>query len=275
MSTEYKTDRSGRASAFTDLNIPQNYHKYLEPYIFQPWAERLLDFADLKSGQTVLDVASGTGAVARAAARRLGPYGRVVASDISPVMVATIITHGSDGAPIDTLECQATSLTVQDHSFDMVLCQQGLPFIPERARAIREMRRAVRDGGVVCVAVFSCDFRCEPFETYLEILRDRGVPPPYPNAYDKNTYVMSEEDITNVFAEAGFSRIDVRTEQIGITWPNAEIAASGLFGTPFGAVVSKLDPFLNQQVIDEITNCFDGIKPVTRLSGSVLARAFT
>ncbi|MFZ1081517.1 MAG: methyltransferase domain-containing protein [Candidatus Kryptoniota bacterium] len=271
--SEYSTSRSDRASAFRDFNVPQNYHKYLEPYIFQPWAERLIGFARLEVGHTVLDVASGTGAVARAAARRVGVFGRVVASDISPAMVAAIVNYGSDGAPIETLECPATRLSVQDHSFDRVLCQQGLPFIPDRIGAIHEMRRAVRDGGVVCVVVFACEHRCEPFETYLEVLRDRGISPPFPNAYDTNSYVMSESDVMGVFEKAGFSEIDVCTEQIEISWPDAGTAAAGISGTPFGAVISRLEASFQQDVVEEIAKRFGSNKPVTRISKSVLARA--
>ncbi|MGO9480182.1 MAG: class I SAM-dependent methyltransferase [Candidatus Kryptoniota bacterium] len=273
MSIEHGASTTDRASAFADINVTQSYRKYLEPYIFQPWAERLVDFARLEAGHTVLDVASGTGVVARAAARIVGASGRIVASDISPVMVAEIANHGSDGAPIDVLLCSAADLRVEDHSFDRVMCQQGLPFIPDRASAVSEMRRAVRSGGMVVVAVFLCGHRCEPFETYLEVLRDHGVEPPFPNAYDTNSYVMSEDDVRGIFEKAGFRETDVCTEQIEVSWPDAGSATVGLFGTPFGAAVSKLEPSAARQVVEEIAKRFGGSEPVTRISKAVFTRA--
>ena len=273
MANEFTITKDKRSFAFTDTNLPQNYHKYLEPYLFTPWAERLLDFASIQPGQSVLDVASGTGAVACAAIRRVAPSGRVTASDISPVMLAMIVNHDNNAAAIDTIHCPATNLKVSDHSFDRVLCQHGLPFIHNRVTALREMRRAAKYGGVVCVSVFTSSYRVEPFETYLEVLRDHGIAPPFSNAFDKSTYVMSENDVTDVFSRAGFSKIKVYTEQLEVSWPDAETVAAGLFGTPFGTVVTELEPFLRQHIVQTITVRFDGDRPVRRITKSILARA--
>jgi len=271
MTVNHTTSAAARSSAFEDASVPQNYRKYLEPHIFAPWAERLLDVAGIEAGQTVLDVACGTGAVTLAAARRIGPSGKVVASDISPAMLAMIVNPGSNGAPIETIECRATKLRVQDRSFDRVLCQHGLPFIPDRIGAIHEMQRVVRDGGVVCVAVFARGFRCEPFETYLEALRDRGVPPPFPGAYDRDSFVMSEEDVQDIFEKVGFSEIYVNTEELEVSWPDATTVASGLAGTPFGAAAAKLG--LLKEVSSEIAKRFSDKVPVSQMTKSVVARA--
>jgi ubiquinone/menaquinone biosynthesis C-methylase UbiE len=264
---------SDRGSAFTNLDVPQNYRAYLEPYIFGPWAERLLDVAGMERGQNVLDIASGTGAVALAAAKRIGPSGRVVASDISPAMVAMIANRAGNGANIDTVQCPADKLNVPDRHFDRVLCQQGLPFISDRVGAAREMRRALRSSGVACVAVWSCEYRCEPFHTYMDVLKEIGVSEPYPKAYDANTYVMSETDVEEVFRNAGFRKVEVDTHELEVLWPDVDSVLAGLAGTPFGPVVARLEPAVRNQVLAELANRFAGGKPVTRLTRAVVAKA--
>ena len=90
-----------------------------------------------------MDVACGTGSVARHVAPLVGAEGKVVALDISPEMLA--VARGLPapaGATIEWREGNAIALTVPDDAFDLVLCQQGLQFFSDRAAAVREMRRA-------------------------------------------------------------------------------------------------------------------------------------
>ncbi|MGP0050941.1 MAG: methyltransferase domain-containing protein, partial [Solirubrobacteraceae bacterium] len=81
-------DRGDRSSAFTSHSVPDEYERHLVPAVFEPWAEILLDAVGISPGSRVLDIASGTGVVARAAARRAGCDGQVVASDVSGPMLA-------------------------------------------------------------------------------------------------------------------------------------------------------------------------------------------
>jgi ubiquinone/menaquinone biosynthesis C-methylase UbiE len=94
----------------------------------------------------VLDVARGPGTVARLAAAVVGPDGRVMASDISPAMLALAAAKPVDPAwaPINYLECPVSAIDAAEDSFDAVLCQQGLQFFPDRERAVGEMLRVTR-----------------------------------------------------------------------------------------------------------------------------------
>src|SRR5437588_7065494 len=77
-----------RGTAFRQGSVPENYERRLAPVVFEPWARVLIGMVGVAPGDTVLDVASGTGVVARLAAAAAGPEGRVVASDISSAMLA-------------------------------------------------------------------------------------------------------------------------------------------------------------------------------------------
>ncbi len=265
---------SDRALAFNNINVPENYGKYLEPYIFAPWTEHLLNMADLEEGHKVLDVATGTGVVARMAAHKVGHKGHVIASDISPSMLKVVSNCCVDFSNIDILQCSATQLSIKDRSIDRVFCQQGLPFIPDRISAIREMYRVLKKGGMACVAVWSKDCRCEPFETYIEVLKEKDVPPPFPAAFDINSFTMSEDELYEVFDKAGFSKFDVNNYELELTWPDSETATIGLTGTPYGPIVASLEPALQSEVIEAITKCFSKNDSVKRKTKSVMARGF-
>ena len=119
--------------------------------LFRSWAPVLCDAAEVRLGQTVLDVACGTGVLAREAAARVGPTGRVAGLDAGAGMIAVARRI----APaIDFRVGDAASLPWPDASFDAVVSQFGLMFFPEPERAIREMWRVLRSGGGLAVAVW-------------------------------------------------------------------------------------------------------------------------
>jgi ubiquinone/menaquinone biosynthesis C-methylase UbiE len=105
----------------------------------------------------VLDVATGSGPVARGAARRIGPTGQVIATDIAAPMldVARNKPAVEGSATITYIESPAAPLRVDDGVFDLVTCQQSLQFFPDRLAALQEMKRALRPGGELAVAVWT------------------------------------------------------------------------------------------------------------------------
>lgn len=256
-------------------SVADGYREHLEPVIFAPWAARLLELVQIGRGEAVLDVASGTGVVARAAAARVGPGGRVIATDLSVEMLAHV-ARGSDedAAAIETRECSATSLAAADESVDVVLCQQGLPFIPDRIAAAREMRRVLRVGGRAGVAVWLSASRVEPFSIYGEALQAAGIGEPFPNAYDMSAMTMSTAEVEQAFAAAGFDDVTVAVEELEVVWPSEGAASQGVIGTPYGPVIAGLDRDLRDRVMTEIHERMkptDGDAPRHRMA-AVLGR---
>jgi len=128
------------------------YEKLLVGPLFRPWAERLLDSVSLAAGARVLDVACGTGIVARLAGGRLGQGAAVVGVDKSAVMLAVARRVAPS---IDWREGDATALPLgKDEHFDVVLCHEGLQFFPDRRAGVREMRRALAPHGRLGIAVW-------------------------------------------------------------------------------------------------------------------------
>lgn len=130
------------------------YEEYLGRTIADPWTRILLEYASLGSGEQVLDLACGTGSVARQVAPIVGERGKVSALDINPGMLAVARSlDPPDGATIEWLQGDALALQFPDGAFDIVLCQQGLQFFADRARGLREMRRVLVAGGRTAISV--------------------------------------------------------------------------------------------------------------------------
>lgn len=133
-------------------SAPENYERYFVPAIAAPLAEDLVDAARIAAGDRVLDVATGTGAVARLASERLGPGGRVTGIDLNPGMIA-VARAAAAGDDIAWHEACADALPFADATYDVVFCQLGVQFFPDRLAALAEMRRVLATGGRVLLNV--------------------------------------------------------------------------------------------------------------------------
>jgi SAM-dependent methyltransferase len=137
------------------LLAAQNYEKNAVTYTTGPFAAFLLGRAAPRPGERVLDLACGTGAVARQVAPLVGPRGAVTGVDLNPAMLAVARSlPAPDGAAVDWREGDAQSLPLPDASFDLALCQAGLQFVPDKAAAAREIYRVLRPGGRFAVSAW-------------------------------------------------------------------------------------------------------------------------
>ena len=159
---------------FAQASFPEMYEQLLVGPLFRPWAALTLDEIGLRPGDRVLDVACGTGTVARQAKARLGEAGAVVGIDVSPPMLAVA---GRVAPDIDWREGDASALPLRDsEQFDVVICQQGLQFFADRSTPVREMHRALVDGGRVAVSTWRPDDEI-PFGRELRRIAEHHVGP--------------------------------------------------------------------------------------------------
>jgi len=179
-----------------------------------PATERMLDAARVTTGSAVLDVASGAGGQTLAAARRTGPDGRVVATDISP----TILTYAAKSATeagltnVETLEADGETLDAIDAgSFDAVISRVGLIYFPDQQAALAGMRRAMRDGGRIAAIVYSTPDRNKFFSLPVSIIRTRAqLPPPEPG--QPGPFSLGGPGVLEAALDtAGFSDVTVET----------------------------------------------------------------
>lgn len=127
-----------------------------------PAQQNVLDWAELGDFDQVLDVACGTGLVTFAAAKEVGPWGKVLATDLSDEMVAYVHTEAykRKAGQVLAQQMDAEHLDCPDGSFDAVLCALGLMYVPDPSQALREMHRVLRPGGRAVAAVWGERARC-------------------------------------------------------------------------------------------------------------------
>jgi len=130
-----------------DGNPAANYERFFVPAIGAPLATDLVRLAGLREGERVLDVACGTGVVARLASAQVGAAGTVAGVDVNPGMLAVARSATPAGQSIEWHDAPAEAMPLPDASFDVVLCQMGLQFMPDKHAALREMRRVLVPGG--------------------------------------------------------------------------------------------------------------------------------
>jgi SAM-dependent methyltransferase len=231
-----------RSGSFTQASVPDGYRRFMLGQLFELWAVDLITRAGLKPGCSVLDVASGLGPVARLAAEAAGPGGRVVASDISAAMlaVASALPQGPGWAAIEFRQCPASAIAAEDDSFDLVLCQQGLQFFPDRAAAVGEMRRVTRPGGTAVMSTWAAEQPLGLFGPMIEAVRETGMTEPFPAAFDVGSYCLGTAELAGLLQAAGFRDVAVETAELDATWPTDEAATSTVLGMPFGPLVSAL-----------------------------------
>ena len=140
------------SSGFTRASAA--YERVMVPAVFGPWAKELLDIAVLAPGMRVLDVACGTGIVARLAAPQIGPTGRVVGLDTNEATLGVARAQPQPtGAHAEWRQGDATKLPFPDAEFDTVLCQHGLQYVPDWTAALREMKRVLASGGRLALSI--------------------------------------------------------------------------------------------------------------------------
>jgi len=190
---------------FATMTFPEIYERVLVAPLFRPFAERLVDRLQPHAGDSQIDVACGTGIVARVGRERLGRAARIVGVDVAPAMLAVARTADPS---IDWREGNAGALPVDDgERFSIVTCHQGLQFFPDKAAALREMRRVLSPGGRVGIATW-LPLRTMPVAQELNDIAER-----YVGKIADSRYSFGDPDaLKAAVIAAGFT--DVRVDEV-------------------------------------------------------------
>ena len=180
-----------------------------------PATEKMLEAANITTGSRVLDVAAGGGGQTLAAARRVGPSGHVLATDISPRILsyAAKVTAEAGLTNVETREVDGEALDVLPAaSFDAVISRVGLIYFPDRQSALAGMRRVLRRGGRISAIVYSTPERNSFFSVPVSIIRQAAqLPPPQPGQPGPFS-LGSPGVLERALNSAGFE--DVRVEAV-------------------------------------------------------------
>jgi ubiquinone/menaquinone biosynthesis C-methylase UbiE len=235
--------------AMNQASFPEMYERWLVDPLFRPWAEMTLDEVELSSGDRVLDIACGTGIVARVARERLGDAGYIAGVDISPDMLA--VARAVEPA-IDWRQGNASALPLRDgEQFDVVVCQQGMQFFPDKPAAAAQMRRALAKGGRLAVATWRPDDEIPLFRE-LRRVAERNLGAIADQRYSFGDATALEALLRNAGFHEVRSRIGARTIHFGEGAPFLRLNAMALVG--MSSAGKKMGDQERKRVVDEIVS---------------------
>jgi SAM-dependent methyltransferase len=220
----------------------QVYERELVPAIFGPWAPQLVGLAAPVAGERVLDAACGTGVVARLAAERVGQDGRVVGFDLNPGMLAVAHRLPVGGVPVGWVQATADRLPFRGGSFEVVCCQLGLQFFPDRAAALAEMARVLVAGGRLVVMVWRSIDHSPGFAVLAQAL-DRHIGPAAGALMRAPFGLGDEEALRGLVAGAGFREVAVDRQAGVVRFGSArELVVAYGAGSPLAGPIRAAAP---------------------------------
>jgi SAM-dependent methyltransferase len=194
------------------------YEEFFVPALFQEWSARVAEAAALEPGQKVLDVACGTGVLARCAFERVMPGGNVIGIDRNEGMLAVARRKSPS---IEWRSARAEDLPFDDESFDAVVSQFGLMFFEDRERALAEMARVLARGGRLAVAVWASLDR-SPGYAAITVLLERLFGAPIAEEMKAPFVLGDAEQLRALFARAGLTGAAIATRTGNVRFPSLE-----------------------------------------------------
>jgi ubiquinone/menaquinone biosynthesis C-methylase UbiE len=237
--------------ATSAVNPAEVYESFFVPAMFAPLAALFLERANPQPGESVLDVACGTGIVARRAAPLVGRSRHVVGLDPSPAMllVARSVSD-TEGVSVEWREGRAEALPFPDNSFDLALCQMGLQFFPDKPTALAEMRRVLANGGRVGLAVWQ-GFDKHPVWATLNgaMLKRLGIP-----AVHIPFSLGNPDELRALLTAASFSGVEVQPLSITTRFRDPERFVPLQVSASAAAIPSlqTLDPDARRRLADAV-----------------------
>ena len=231
-------------------NAPQIYEEQNVPSLFRPLAELTLRHVDVREGDRIIDVACGTGIVARLVAGKVGRSGTVVGIDLNAGMIAVAKQNSPvTGADVEWRQGDVINLPFADASFDTAFCQQGLQFFPDKPAALKELRRILAPGGSMILTVWSS---VSPLNAALADALTRYVSVAAAKSCLAPFAFRDYRVIKALMVEAGFQHIKMETlvveRRLG---PAEESIPRTIAGTPYANDVAKLDREIQEGLIKE------------------------
>ena len=233
-------------------NIPENYDRGLGPVLFEDFAVDLAARALAHNAEKVVELAAGTGIVSRKLRDGLSPDTKLVVTDLNPPMLDVARTKFRDGENVEFTPADAMSLPFENESCDLVACQFGVMFFPDKPAAFREVRRVLKPGGLFLFNAWGTMDSC----SYSKIVYDVGANffPAKPPTFYQVPFSYADIDITHGdLAAGGFENRHHETIDIVKEVADWRTFGQGLvFGNPLLAEIEQHGTVSPEEVMDAI-----------------------
>ena len=218
-------------------SVPSAYDRLMVPLVFQPYAEELAARARGFAPRRILETAAGTGAVTQALHAAL-PDADIIATDLNPPMLEMAAERvKSDKVRFEQADAQ--ELPFDDRSFDLVVCQFGAMFFPDRVRGHRQAHRVLRDGGRYLLAIWDRIDRNVLTDIAQQVLIDMFPDDPPLFMREGPFSYHDPSRITSDLRDAGFDTVEIETIELPSRASSAREAAEALcYGTPMGLEIA-------------------------------------
>jgi SAM-dependent methyltransferase len=233
-------------------SVPANYERYMVPLLFRPYAELLAARAAQFQPRSILETAAGTGVVTDALARAL-PDATIVATDLNQPMLDVAATRVGS-ANVSFRQADALDLPFEDSSFDLVVCQFGVMFYPDKVKGNAEAHRVLRNGGQYLLAIWDKIGRNALSNLANETMR-RQFPDNPPMFMTRGPFSYYDPmSIERDLRAGGFTKVEIETVELRSRSPSAEDAARGLtYGSPMGVELEEYGPGALEKVFEDFS----------------------
>lgn len=234
-------------------SIPEQYDRYLGPMLFQPYATDLCARLQVPPAARVLEVACGTGIVTQCLRHTLPHDATLVATDLNEPMIAFARGARGLGDGVEWRAADAQALPFEDARFDAVVCQFGLMFVPDKARAVHETRRVLARGGVFALNVWAA-FDHNPIGRIADAVISSFFPTDPPAFYKTPFGLDDEPGLRHLLATSRFEVIEVERVTLEARCPSAAAAARGLvLGNPVLSAIEARGTVAPERIIAALT----------------------
>ena len=245
-------------------NPAQTYESYMVPALFAPWAERLVDLAQVAPGEAALDVGCGTAIVPRRIAARTGREAELVALDRNPLMLAVAReTAGREDAAIEFHQGVAEHLPFANARFDVVTSQFALMFFGDRPAALAEMRRVTKPDGRLAIATWQGIERHPFYATLDDAIRRR-----LGTSRVADIFALGDADtLQRLVEQAGYDDVKVTSASITARFPDPDGFLAGEIDVDTAAIpaMQHLDDAARQSMVDALgDDMADALRSVTQ-----------
>ncbi|MCA1723978.1 MAG: class I SAM-dependent methyltransferase [Thermomicrobia bacterium] len=236
----------------------RRWHSILTEW-WQSVTDLLVDWTEPEPGMRVLDLASGTGEPALSLAPRVGPDGRVTATDVIPEMVAIAAENAEQQGftNISFQQADAGALPFPEASFDRVTCRFGVMYFPDVPQALREARRVLRPGGRAVFAVWGLLDQIDYLTSTLGVLhRYHPSPPPAPDPETPHPLRFARAGtLAAALRAAGFTAVREETRIVPLPWPGTPEEFLGYIRSDmdtFDSLLLQIPPAQQTTALDEV-----------------------